>query len=697
MIVAEKVLDVQVSGITSKKFGIALNRKMFRILSADLYSDKIRAVIRELSTNAADAHVAAGKTDKPFEVHLPNRMEPYFMVKDYGTGLTEQAIANVYTQYGVSDKTNSNEYTGCLGLGSKSPFAYTDSFTVESRRDGFVTCYTAYLDGEGFPALSDPLTVTETDEPNGLTVKFPVQEKDFINFVDKACNVLKWFKVRPTVTGSSQFQYPPVSEYIRKTDSYALVKRDRYGYGSSRQSYVVMGNVAYPINTDQIADYYARGDVQKVRQLLEWGVELYVKIGDVDITASREALSYDDDELSEKRTVPFIKKACLAAIKDLETEVTKDIGNKPTLWAARETLYEIRKEFPGLDIGGTWNGQSVETKVQVPADKAIVERISRKGMRQDRLTVTKTNVSEIAADGSTIFINDGRGGYAAVRRYLADKKDGEHVFLVNEGADATWLAATGIDKVIMKTSTLPKAERIPGAARGSAQKAKLYEFCGNSRRGASAADYWKAAEFDVEDDGEFVYVEILYFNYRPKPGEDHTNNPSDLINLLDAVKAVSGKALTIYGLRPSDKAIIEKSEGTWIPLHEYAEKVQKEAGVTLHAGALLAKQYEDLGRHALERLERFKFGSTGLAADFIKKLRVAGASRANQKVKDYAYLCRLLNVTIDAGNDLSLENDKVYARYPMLRYVNDWISSDAFKNDCAEYIRLVDAQSDGEL
>ena len=58
----------------------------FSILSDQLYSNKIRAVIRELSTNAYDSHVDAGNGDKPFEVHLPSNMEPTFSVRDYGTG-----------------------------------------------------------------------------------------------------------------------------------------------------------------------------------------------------------------------------------------------------------------------------------------------------------------------------------------------------------------------------------------------------------------------------------------------------------------------------------------------------------------------------------------------------------------------------------------------------------------------------------
>ena len=55
-----------------------------------VYSHKERAIIRELSCNAHDSHVMAGTTHIPFEVHLPTQLEPYFSIRDYGTGLTER-------------------------------------------------------------------------------------------------------------------------------------------------------------------------------------------------------------------------------------------------------------------------------------------------------------------------------------------------------------------------------------------------------------------------------------------------------------------------------------------------------------------------------------------------------------------------------------------------------------------------------
>ena len=137
MIISDNSVDVTLSNVgNTGEFKIKNSLKAFQILSSGLYSNKIKEIIRELSTNALDSHRAAGTVDTPFEVHLPTILVPYFSVRDYGTGLTDQEIESIYTTYFESTKTNSNEYIGALGLGSKSPFSYTDNFTVTSVKNG---------------------------------------------------------------------------------------------------------------------------------------------------------------------------------------------------------------------------------------------------------------------------------------------------------------------------------------------------------------------------------------------------------------------------------------------------------------------------------------------------------------------------------------------------------------------------------
>ncbi len=57
MKLADRVIETHSAGVQSASgFTIAQTSKMFKILSDSLYSDKVMAVIRELSTNAYDSH-----------------------------------------------------------------------------------------------------------------------------------------------------------------------------------------------------------------------------------------------------------------------------------------------------------------------------------------------------------------------------------------------------------------------------------------------------------------------------------------------------------------------------------------------------------------------------------------------------------------------------------------------------------------
>ena len=171
------VNEVTLSGVNSTgEFRIRNSAKAFKILSDGLYSNKIKAIIRELSCNAVDSHIAAKKEDVPFEVHLPTILEPYFSVRDYGVGLDGNQVTSIYTTYFESTKTDSNDYIGALGLGSKSPFSYTENFTVTAIKAGTKRIYSAFITDAGIPCVAE-MSTELTDEDNGVEVVF-VSEED---------------------------------------------------------------------------------------------------------------------------------------------------------------------------------------------------------------------------------------------------------------------------------------------------------------------------------------------------------------------------------------------------------------------------------------------------------------------------------------------------------------------------------------
>jgi hypothetical protein len=703
MKIAEKTGTVTMVGINAtQEFRIKASRKAFEILSAGLYSDKVRAIVRELSTNAADAHVAAGKASEPFEVHLPNNLEPWFSVKDYGIGLSDDAVLLTYTTYFESNKTDSDEFTGCLGLGSKSPFSYTDSFTVESRFNGVKRIYNAFLSEEGFPAIAK-LTEEATDEPNGLTVSFPVKSTDFYAFHEKAVETLVWFKTQPKVTGYHNFEYPE-RNYLRKTEKYG-VRKVRSG-----RSFAVMGNVAYPIEEYEFLTGYD-DETSRLKNLVQWGVELYVNIGDCDISASREKLGYD------KRTVRVLREALKEALADLEKEITKEISNKPTLWQARVALHEVRRSFNGFDLKAVWgdeelldhvkvdnkeveidDGNGGKRKITMP--RATVEILKPKSKYSDKLTIKKDHGHTIYADGTPIFLNDERGGYAAVRRYMEQNSNRERVYFISK-FDEDWLKETGISEVAVKTSTLPKPPRQAYGSRGTAQKAKVYEFCTGGGSGnessLNAGNYWKPAEVDLDEGG--VYVEILYFSYRMKEGEE-TAFPSGLEKPLNLLRKL-GKEVTIYGIRPADLDLLEKSEGEWLTFKDYVLETLKDLEKVHHENWLKSLELDELTGGSyysrtipFETLKDQQFAPDSLFGNFLAQCLEAKKVRENSLVKSYGDLRHQACLIDPDCKGLTNLRDSIFERYPILAHLDTGYrrESDEYVKAVSDYIRMIDSQ-----
>lgn len=312
------------------EFRIRNSAKAFNILSSGLYANKIKAVIRELSCNALDAHVAAGKGNVPFEVHLPNSLEPHFSVRDFGTGLNHDQVTNIYTTYFESTKTNSNDFVGGLGLGSKSPFSYTDNFTVTAIKDGRKGIYTAFINDAGVPSIA-LMTEEQCAEPNGVEVKFSVNDRyDYEKFREEARNVFKFFENHPTILGYEQY-----TKRERKYETKDIIPGVHSYHDSAymSSSTAIMGNIAYPIQVPN-AELVLGGDLSKI---LKCGLELNFAIGELDFQASREGLSYIAP------TIAAIKAKLEAVVSQLTIRLADEADKITCDWARSKFLYSKKR------------------------------------------------------------------------------------------------------------------------------------------------------------------------------------------------------------------------------------------------------------------------------------------------------------------------------------------------------------------
>jgi hypothetical protein len=275
------------NGAKSTGFTIQANAKVFKILSSDLYSEKIRAVVRELITNMIDAHALNGCTDK-FEVHAPGKLDPRFVCRDFGPGMSDFQIRGndeepgLYNSYFASSKTESNDFIGGFGLGSKSPFSYTDTFSVTSYHEGEIRGYVVYMDNDGpqiKPTFTKPMAPTDR---TGIEVVVPVEEKDFNEFHSEIAYIMRPFVGLADVKGLNR----EISYFPEFEDFYTVRDRNYTDYEYSGV-YAVYGGIVYPIANVLNKNNYWIGIKNDL-------VYIRFPLGSLDIAPSREALSLDD-------------------------------------------------------------------------------------------------------------------------------------------------------------------------------------------------------------------------------------------------------------------------------------------------------------------------------------------------------------------------------------------------------------------
>lgn len=333
--------EAQVSGIQSNKFGFEMNAKMYDILISKMYTNKQGAVIRELSANAWDAHVDAGKSDVPFEIHLPTWLDKSFHIRDYGTGIPHDKFEHIYTNVGSSTKEDSNELIGGFGLGSKTPFTMTDTFMVENWCDGIKTTWICYKD-KGEPNVSK-VSEESSDEPSGLKVSFTFDEGDVLEFTTQITRQLRYFPLKPVITGGEgEIKFPELPDGW-ETKEYFFETQDTGYHYRSKQSYLVMGNVCYRL------DHYEFNHI-KYRAVFTKGLTIKAPIGSVDIPPSREHLEMTP------RTKAYITGVLDRILKVYVQEFQQKLNDCKTEFDVYKLVYDCNRSL--LDSSDlTWKGE----------------------------------------------------------------------------------------------------------------------------------------------------------------------------------------------------------------------------------------------------------------------------------------------------------------------------------------------------
>jgi hypothetical protein len=274
-------------------FGITNHSMIFDILRSKMYSDPILAVVREISCNARDANVEAGKADIPINIHLPTKEDPNFEVSDSGLGISPDRMANIFINYGSSSKRGTNEQIGGFGLGAKSPFAYTDAFNLTTIHDGVKYEYAIFLDESraGKVALlhSEPTT-----EPSGTKLSVPVDLKNIRDdaevFRRHMISIVGGWDVQPITNAPHKFKpYSEVKLYENEfgyvIDSTGTEAEHHIRYGS--WVCLMVSGIMYALPENCSRDISSRYFERYSRKV----ICLKVKTGEVELASNRESVA----------------------------------------------------------------------------------------------------------------------------------------------------------------------------------------------------------------------------------------------------------------------------------------------------------------------------------------------------------------------------------------------------------------------
>jgi len=693
------------------EFRIRNSAKAFSILSSGLYANKVRAIIREYSCNAVDSHVEAGRADTPFDVHLPNSLEPWFAVRDYGVGLDEQQVRNIFTTYFESTKTATDELIGGLGLGSKSAFSYTDNFTIVAIKNGMKRVYTAFINDQGVPSIA-PMGEEASNEPNGVEIRFAVEDSyDFRKFYNEAQHVYKHFKLRPIVSGGiGEFTFID-PEYSDRDIIPGVHANDR-GYGNS---YAIMGNIEYPL------DIPGNMDLGDVGHLLRCGLTIEFAIGELDIQASREGLSYIPE------TVAAVKAKLEALNAVLADRVAEDVASVKNdwekayilakkldsdLWSAATNKYVADTGFALITNSRyarskkfQFDEKTLEKKFNIVIrgfyinhgyGSSTASRINLDNVYNNETHTYEKHVGIPVSKDTQFVVNDTKVGASERAKYHWKNASGvgrnDHVYVIekaNKNADmkltAFFKALSNPPKTqIRKASTLLVKER----AAGIGKDVSILKLERRNHRGHMNSNdmVWRdAGNLDSFDDSKTYY-------YLPLVGFKCEGIARDYDMKTFAAALVDSGVLTesVYGVRKAD---LEKIKGktNWVNLDTYvADKLAQPNIIDVKAVIKEAIGFDSYFK--------FTYVQNHLNADspylaMYNEFATVQASNANAR-KGFQTLCAIYKV--EAGNvnvsdevakyKTAMEN--LSKRYPLLDDLSRYYRN---AEAIAEYINAMDA------
>jgi hypothetical protein len=321
---------------------------IFEMLRSKIYSDPIAAICREIAANARDANREVGNGKIPITIGM-RQEDPmsgdsslHLFFKDNGPGISPDRMANVFCKYAKSTKRDTDELTGGFGLGAKTPFAYTDAFTIITNVDGTKYTYTAYID-ESRRGKIAKLAETPTDEANGTTIMVPIQPYDKDKFERMIHKYTFMWDVWPVYENMEMEEFvdpAKLDSTLVNLPSGRQVTIVRAGSAIFHRAHgIIVDGMPYDLDISQCDNYKGCSSVSTVEGMQ---IIVHASTGEVDLSVNRETIQYTP------MTIGVISPVIDELAKHFSSMAESYICDAPSYFEACLRLHCIvnRKPFP---------------------------------------------------------------------------------------------------------------------------------------------------------------------------------------------------------------------------------------------------------------------------------------------------------------------------------------------------------------
>lgn len=672
---------------------------IFDILRNKMYSNPIQAICREISCNARDAHREVGKSDIPCRIILPNSLDPNFRVKDYGPGISPDRMANVFLKYTASTKRDDNLQTGGFGLGAKTPFSYSDSFTIETIFDGTKYNYVCFIDETKIGKLN-LMSSEPTTESNGTEIIIPVKYQDYKIFIEAVEFVTRHWSVRPIINGAPSFQWKDITPTLKGSNWAVTATNDYY---NKRNIKIIIDGIEYPLDITQLKSY---ANI-KVLDAIYGTIYLYFGVGELNLQASREAVHLD------KTTQDKISERLQELSKDLTKNVQDQINALPSLWEANCYFnHEIVKTFADVKFLGslTWKNISLTYGDLHFKDVDIYHfskgTYSRK-LGNDPNKIGKSNRSSISFTNNTaLYMNDLGIKDPTVRNVLKafeDDPDLKSLSVIQPTEKSKKKIEDIVKEYKLDDYNVDKLSSITKQGRTyNISGVRLLVFKFDLAQATFKQISYAAME---EDENDKIICSLERDAYNSTRRLVMKNNKS-LTN--DIVKSIlqTNPNVSVYGIDdsiPADK--VKEHFSDFIPIDDFIQdKVLKNNKIDYKQIKYAMKMHYSLNEKNLKLYSKFKTLVKDPDSVYLKNLELQQSLK--EMIEKYGGILKiyesvngtLSDAEVDAyikkNPDLSLEtmSSNVKKVYPLLNYL-DYYHQEKVLEPIVHYINLVDKES----